>query len=75
MRPQLHIAALYLSANDAALQRKTLIRQAQEHLSTFKAEFLFHDQSSKKTDAIKKRSKAICCGVYECKALCTPIGE
>ena len=57
MRPQLHIAALYLSANDAALQRKILIHLAQEHLSTLKAEFLFHDQKAVKTDAIKSEAR------------------
>ena len=57
MRPQLHIAALYLSANDAALQRKTLIRQAQEHLSTSKAEFLFMTKSSKKPMQSKSEAR------------------
>ena len=62
MRQQLHIAAPYLSANDAALQ-KTLIQQVQEHLSTLKAEFFFITKSSKKTDAIKSEARQ-CAAVY-----------
>ncbi len=54
MRQQLHIAAPYLSANDAALQKKTLIQQVQEHLSTLKAEFLFHNQKQQENRCNQK---------------------